>query len=254
MMRLTILGSGTGVPSLGRGSPAYLLETLQSTNLVDIGGGALRQLERTGVSYRNVDAVFVTHAHPDHIGDLIALIHALKATPGFTREAPLSLFGPPGFREFYEQRIASVATPPTHFEIRVREADERFEFSDLRIETTPTVHSDQLHSIAYRFEQDKTIVFSGDADYDGRLIDLASGADILVLDCSFPDQLKWNGHLCASECGLIAAQANVKQLILSHLYPVPEDQDLRLQQARSSFAGEVHQAADFMVLEPSLQA
>ncbi len=249
-MRITILGSGTGVPSIDRNAPAYLLETTDRRCLVDCGSGTLRQLLRAGVSYKSVDALFFTHTHPDHIGDLIGLIHALKATPGFRREQPLHLFGPTGFPAFYQQCIAPVATPPKHFEVRVAEAAVHFDFLGTDVHSAATVHSDQVPSVAYRFEQGgRSAVFSGDCDYDEAVIRLARGADVLVVDCSFPDMLKVAGHLSATECGRVAAGAEVKSMILSHLYPVPADLDTRLDEARSGFGGPVRLAEDLMIID-----
>ena len=57
------------------------------------------------------------------------------------------------------------------------------------------------------------------------------------------------GHLCASECGKVASEAKVKRLLLSHFYPVPKDQDKRLEQCRSAFDGPVQLAQDLMKIE-----
>ena len=248
-MKLTILGSGTGAPSLARSSPAYLLEAHGLQCLVDCGSGTLRQLLRAGTGCHSLDAVFVTHTHPDHIGDLIALIHALKVTPGLHREKPLHLFGPRGFVEFHAQCIAAVATPPKHFRIVVREAASRQAFAGLQVRSGATLHSPGLHSLAYRFEQDgRAVVFSGDCDYDPGIVALAGNADLLVLDCSFPDHLKVKGHLSAGECGRIAREAGVRQLVLSHLYPVDPCADTRLDEARTACTCPVCLAEDLMEL------
>ena len=249
-MKLTILGSGTGVPSIDRSSPAYLLEARDQQYLIDCGSGTLRQLLRAGKRCEFIDAVFITHTHPDHIGDLIPLIHALKITLGFRREKPLYLIGPPGFPGFYEECVASVATAPKNFDIKVQEAQSALEFAGLRVMTIPTVHSDKLNSIAYRFEQDgQTLVLSGDCDYDPGIVALAKDADILVIDCSFPDGLKVQGHLSAGECGRIAQEAGVHTLILSHLYPVDESDDTRLNEAREACDCAVCLAEDLMAME-----
>ena len=79
-MKLIILGSGTCVPSLKRSAPGYYLHAEDWQALVDCGSGTLLQLERAGKSYKDIDAVFITHGHPDHFADLMPLVHALLAT------------------------------------------------------------------------------------------------------------------------------------------------------------------------------
>lgn len=247
MMKLTILGSGTGVPSLERSAPGYLLSVRTHQYLIDCGSGTLRQLIRAGTSYKFVDGVFITHTHPDHIGDLIPLIHALKATPDFRRESPLKLYGPTGFKVYFEQCVTPVATKPTHFDIEVREVPESLTVGELSVTTCPVPHSQQLNSVAYRFElAGRSIVLSGDCDYDPAIVSLAYKADILILDCSFPDKLKIAGHLSAGECGRIAAQARANTLILSHLYPVRPEDDTRLAEAKAFFSADVRLAEDLM--------
>ncbi len=250
MMKLTILGSGTGVPSLARGSPGYLLSLRDRQYLVDCGSGTLRQLIRAGADYKSIDGAFITHTHPDHIGDLAPLIHALKATPDFRRESPLRLFGPPGFETYFKQCVTPTASKPKHFAIEVVEASEPMYVDDLSVTTCPVRHSQHMNSVAYRFElAGRSIVLSGDCENDPAIESLARNADILILDCSFPDALKVNGHLSAGECGRIAARANVKTLILSHLYPVPSEDDTRLAEAQANCRANVRLAEDFMILE-----
>jgi ribonuclease BN (tRNA processing enzyme) len=86
-MKVTILGSGTGIPSTERCSAGYLLHTAKQHYLIDCGTGILRQLEHDGIGFNGLDAIFITHTHSDHIGDLTALVHALKL-PSLQREKP----------------------------------------------------------------------------------------------------------------------------------------------------------------------
>ncbi len=244
-MKLIILGSGTCVPSLKRNAPGYYLEAEGCNVLVDCGSGTLLQLERAGKSYKDIDAVFITHRHPDHFADLMPLIHALIATPGLNRKKELFIIAPDGFKEYYDRAIGSVIGKFLQFPVRHIKAEDKLDFGPFNVFTSKTVHS--ADSIAYRFEhKDRCIVFTGDADYDQGIIALSENADLLVADCSFPDALKVKGHLSSNECGLIAQKARVKKLLLSHLYPAEIPESERVKESKDAFNGVVLLAEDLM--------
>ncbi|MEN8263166.1 MAG: MBL fold metallo-hydrolase [Nitrospirota bacterium] len=248
MLKLIVLGSGTCVPSLTRNAPGYYMEAEDYQLLVDCGSGTLLQLERAGKSYRDIDAVFITHRHPDHFADLMPLIHALLATPKFKREKDLFIFGPTEFITYYDKSIATVLGKPKDFTIQSHTIDDRLEFGPFNVFTEKTLHS--ASSIAYRLEcGGKTVVFTGDAAYDQGLIEISIAADLLVADCSFPDADKVKGHLSAKECGIVAKKAGVKKMLLSHLYPADTPDTERVNESREAFDGEVILAEDLMEID-----
>ncbi len=247
-MKLIVLGSGTCVPSLKRNSPGYYLEAGETRLLVDCGSGTLLQLERAGRSYKDVDAVLITHLHPDHFADLMPLIHALRATPGFLRKKALTITGPKGLRQYYDLAIASILGEPREFSVNVEEMEDRLVLGPFVITSMSTVHSD--NSIAYRFEEGAgAIVYTGDAAYDDGIVELSRAADLLVIDASFPESMKVKGHLSSKECGLVAKKAGVKRLLLSHLYPVDVSDQERLNECREVFEGDVSLAEDLMEID-----
>jgi ribonuclease BN (tRNA processing enzyme) len=247
-MKLIVLGSGTCVPSLKRNAPGYYLEAEGSSVLVDCGSGTLLQLERAGKSYKYIDAVFITHRHPDHFADLMPLIHALLATPEFKRENDLFIIAPEGFRDYYDKAIASVLGKPGDFTIQLIQLQDKLDFGPFHVFSAKTVHA--TDSVAYRFENgEKTIVFTGDADYDQGIIAFSQNADLLIADCSFPDSMKAKGHLSAKECGLVAKKAKVKKLLLSHLYPANTPDSDRVGESGEVFAGDIVLAEDLMVID-----
>ena len=241
-----VLGSGTGIPSLKRNAPGYYLEAAGLSLLIDCGSSTLRQLLRAKKRFEALDGIFITHTHADHIGDLTPLVHALRL-PGLERKKPLRLFGPPGFTQFFEKIVVPVAEPPTHFPFHVTDAEAQWQWNGLTIQTGPTRHSSRFKSVAYRFQKDKkSIVFSGDCDYDQGIIDLAQGADLLILDCSTMDAGKVQGHLSAGLAGLVATKAGVKKLIPTHFYPIPGPKSQRARECSLHFSGPVQLAEDFM--------
>ena len=104
-------------------------------------------------------------------------------------------------------------------------------------------------AIGYRFElNDKIFVYSGDTDFCEGIIALSRNADVLLLECSFPDEMKVKGHLTPSEAGKIASKAEVDRLILTHLYPPCDEVDI-LEVCRREFDGEIKLAEDLMRVE-----
>jgi ribonuclease BN (tRNA processing enzyme) len=118
----------------------------------------------------------------------------------------------------------------------------------MKILSKPMAHMSE--SVGYRIElkNGKSIAVSGDTDYCENLIDLASGVDLLVLECSFPDEKKVEGHLTPTLAGKIASESGCKRLLLTHFYPICDQHDI-LQRCRQVFHGEVILAEDLMRIE-----
>ncbi|MBI5183158.1 MAG: ribonuclease Z, partial [Nitrospinae bacterium] len=75
-MDLIIIGSGTCVPSKRRGSPGLVIKTGRKILLFDSGSGTLGRLIQIGISYRDIDYIFYSHIHPDHVADLVPFLFA----------------------------------------------------------------------------------------------------------------------------------------------------------------------------------
>lgn len=233
-MLLIILGSGTSVISLKRSSPANFLKIGDKQILVDCGAGTLIQLEKAALSYKEIDMIFISHYHIDHISDLYALIWVLK-WPGVNRKKDLYIFGPVGFKKFYETYIKPLvwATPAEGFDVVIKEISGKIDFENFSVQCCKTAHTDA--SLAYKFiEKDQSLVISGDTDYSEDLIEFAKECKVLMLECSFENSMKVKGHLTPRECGEIAKKAGVGKLILTHLYPASPE-IIRLNETKKIF-------------------
>lgn len=246
-MELYILGSGTCVPTVERG-PSGLALTLNShLILFDGGGGSLRQLARLNLDFRQVDYFCLSHFHPDHVSDLVPFLFALNYTNDFTRRQPLHLIGPPGLNKFYQNLCSTFGSwiEPHFYNLFLHEMEEeRLAFPDFEIRTLPMNHS--TVSIGFRINyQGKSMAYSGDTDYCPNIIKLGERANLLILECSFPEYRKVAGHLTPLLAGRIAREAACAKLLLTHFYPVFQGQDI-LAECRREFAGEIILAADEM--------
>jgi ribonuclease BN (tRNA processing enzyme) len=247
MAELIIIGSGTGVPSLRRASPGLLLLSGSSQILIDSGPGALRRLLEAGFTYRDVDLILYTHIHPDHTADLVPILFACKYGD-LPREKEMTIIGGPGFKLFFDKinELYGAWINPETYHLTVKEISSKpILFGEMKILSAPMAHLPG--SVGYRIEWqgEKSIVISGDTDYSENIVNLASEADLLVLECSFPDTKKVEGHLTPSLAGKIARKSGCKKLLLTHLYPVCDQHDI-LKQCQQIYQGQIILAEDLM--------
>ena len=250
MPRLTILGSGTCVPRGRRGPAGYVLEAGSDLVLLDSGSGTLGRLHQAGLDFRNLTHAIYTHTHIDHTADLPTLLFAMNYTPDFERQETLHVLGPPGFREFIDKLAEPWPwTRPRGDWLEVRELDdETVGFANLSIRSLAVDHGG-IPASAYRIEADgKTVVFSGDTGMCENIVEISRGADLLLIEASFPETQDPSWHLTAAEAGRIATAAAARSVILTHLYPACDEADM-VALCRSEFDGPVQVAEDLMVVE-----
>jgi ribonuclease BN (tRNA processing enzyme) len=251
---VTILGSGTCVPSLRRSACAALVRVGSARILVDSGPGTLRRLLETDTRIFDLTHICYTHLHPDHTSELVPLIFATKYPDGDRRKLPLTICAGIGFDRFFKglQQVYGkwIELPPGI--LRLVELDntgpDQIRFEEFSVHTLPVEHNPE--SLAFRIADHSgtAVVFSGDTDYSDNLVTLAQGADILICESAFPDDQKVNGHLTPSLAGRIAAHAGVGKLVLTHFYPECDQADIR-KQCRKSYSGPLVLAEDLMVFD-----
>ncbi len=246
-MEIIILGSGTCVPSLKRGSSGLILRIGERILLFDSGTGTLERMLKRGITYLDLDVVFYTHTHPDHIADLVPLVFACKYGEN-PRRRDLPIIGGRGFKTYFQaiQGVYGRWLQPDLFQIPIREVyDDILEYDLFRVIARPMIHLPE--SVAYRVESNegKSAVLSGDTDYCPDLVELARDADVLVIESALPDEMKAEGHLTPSLAGRIGREANCKKLVLTHLYPVCDSVDI-VEQCKREYRGELLIAEDLM--------
>jgi ribonuclease BN (tRNA processing enzyme) len=247
MVEIIVLGSGTGIPNLRRGSPGLLVLTDSAKLLIDSGSGTLRKMLEVGITYSDIDIILYTHIHPDHVSDLVPIIFASKYAD-LPREKELLCFGGPGFKTYFDKLKALYGhwIEPQSYQLVIKEVSQgALLCRDLRIISKPMAHISE--SVGYRieFKDGKSMTASGDTDYCQNIVDLGFEADLLVLECSFPEGKKVDGHLTPSLAGRIALESRCKRLLLTHLYPVCDQFDI-VNECRQVYKGEILLGEDLM--------
>jgi len=277
--RLILLGTkgGPRVGESGRSNPATLLLINDVPYLVDCGYGTTKQLLLAGVAVNRLRYLFITHHHSDHNLEYGPLFYnAWSAGQSFKIDA----YGPPGLKKMAEDyfsyqkfdidtRIVDEGRPDPRPMLTSHEFDKPgviLENDDVKVSTCKVRHPPIEQAYAYRFDaRDRSIVISGDTAYSPELAQFAKGADVLVHEVMYlpgvdalvrriPDAKRLREHLLAAhtvcaDVGKIAAQAEVKTLVLSHFVP-GDDASITDEQwsadVRKEFKGQIIVGHDLM--------
>jgi len=236
-----VLGSGGPELQDKRASSSYLMwQDDQPRVLVDAGGGSALRFGESGAQMSQLDVILFTHFHVDHSGDFAALI---KSSWFEDRKRALPIYGPTGndfmpsttefvadffggkrgaYRYLSELLVpeeeSSYKLQPHDVEGKVKPA-EIFRNGDLVAYGVRVVHG-AVPALAWRVEMGgKVIVFSGDTNGEGGLVQLAMNADLLIAHNAVPEDatgVERKLHMPPSVIGQIAADAHLKHLVLSH--------------------------------------
>lgn len=253
---ITILGSGTCVPSLKRGPCSVLMEIGPDKLLFDSGPGTMRRLLETGVTIFDISFVFYSHLHPDHTSELVPLLFATKYPDQNLRKTVLRILAGCGFSKFF-RGLEKVYGKWIHLENNLMNIVElnnttrdRMRFNRFMVHSIPVAHNEE--SLAFRIEDNRgrSVVYSGDTDFSENLIELSAHADLLICESSTPDNMKIPGHLTPSLAGEIAARSGVKKLLLTHFYPECDTVDIA-NECRRSYDGKLVLAEDLMKISIS---
>jgi ribonuclease BN (tRNA processing enzyme) len=250
-MKITILGSGTCVPSLKRSSCSVLLQ-IENNNLVfDSGPGTMRRLLRAGLAINDVSHLFYSHIHPDHTGEFVPWLFATKYPETYQRREPFHIVASKGFAGFYENLKSAyghwIELDPgvlTIVEMDNQGPDHK-DYGDFDVDTLPMNHTE--HSLGYRITatDGSSVVYSGDTDACDNLVTLAKNADVFICESALPDAMKVSGHLTPSLAGQLATRAGVKKLVLTHFYPECDRENIE-GQCRKTYGGPLLLAEDLM--------
>lgn len=237
MAQLTILGSGNWTNEGGRHQPAFLLKHEDRQLLIDCGDGTLHALEQNGLKVNEIDTVFITHLHPDHVGGLPAVLVArwlrVKVMHSHSEKKQLRIIGPAALGNLIETilPLQGAADFFQQYELwfsPIRSEQDEFKFDDITARPYRVDHAPQLDCYGWQFQLGKKkVVFSGDmkAEQTNRsnVIQSMTAADLLVIEAGASENHS-PSHLSAAEALGYVQEASARQVILNHLDDVLEAQ------------------------------
>lgn len=282
-LRLVLLGTGNPTPRAHRAGQSIAVLTDDAGAIFDLGPGSAMNLFASSVDPLAIDQLFFTHHHFDHMADFGHFVMArwdqgagagddliVYGPPPLRRIADL-LFGPEGVygpdleartRHPLSQRIHQLRGGPMPRTLPVLDIHELKEGDTVatrswKVTTGPARHvQPYLTSLSYRLQTPAaSVVISGDTRPLSALVDFARDADVLVhMAMDLQDEIdRWPeiATSCTGAAGAarIAAQANVKRLVLVHLDTTADDPDRQtamLTEARAEFSGDITLGQDLL--------
>lgn len=279
-MKVTLLGTGSPLPSATCAGPSSLVQAGGLNLLVDTGRGVIMRLIGAMVPPPLVSAVLLTHLHSDHITDLNDVITTRWiSSPAAT---PLPIYGPVGTKKMVDGLVSMLSQDEGYrlehhddlraaggmkVEVHELNAGESFTIGDVKISVHETDHRPVAPTIGFRFEHDgKVAALAGDTIPCQGLYDMCQSADIYVQTVLREDLVRafaplvptgdrfldiLDYHSTVQQAGQTAAKCNVKTLLLTHFVPAiqPGQEDEWRAMAAEHFSGEIVIGPDLTFVE-----
>ncbi|GAA4840759.1 MBL fold metallo-hydrolase [Luteimicrobium xylanilyticum] len=260
-MRLVVVGCAGSFAGPDGPASSYAVQAEDGsghtwTTVLDLGNGSLGALQRV-VDPFEVDAVALSHLHPDHVADLCGLYVYRKYHPGrgVVRDpglGPLAVWGPPGTEARIAEAYGSHDDEDLRsvFAFRTWAPERQVRVGPFVVEVVPVRHPVEAYAIrvtgpsSERPGEQATLVYSGDTDACAGLVEAARGADLFLCEAAFQEgrDLVDGIHLTGYRAGRAAHAAGARRLVLTHL-PAWNDPQVALAEATAAYAGPVELAA-----------
>jgi ribonuclease BN (tRNA processing enzyme) len=237
-LTLTVLGTSSPFPLPAQPCSGYLLRTAEATVWVDAGSGTMAEIQRY-VPLEEIDGIWISHLHPDHCSDLLAVYQWRNnaATP----MAPLPVYGPPDWLRHIEGFLPSPRPGLLRslFEVHDLDDDRAIIIGDLQVTSRLVTHS--VPTFGLRADHASgSLAYSGDSGPCQALRQLAQDADLLLCESGTrqrpPGQPAY--HCTPEEAGDIATAARAGQLVLTHLASGLSETDA-VDRARTAYTGPI---------------
>jgi ribonuclease Z len=271
-LKVTLLGTGSPQPRMDRFGPSILVEAGEKTLLFDCGRGATQRIEQIKIPFTEIDTLFLTHLHSDHVVGIPDLWLTGWARG---RKVPLRVWGPDGTKD-----MMSHLEEAFQFDIRIRQEDDKlsaqgvtvvakdieqgvvYDSGGIKVTAFAVDHGMVKPALGYRVDfAGHSIVLSGDTRYSENLIHFSQGTDVLVHEVIDPDAFRTNNpfmsserfqaivghHTTAEQAGTVFTQVRPKLAVYSHIVPGDATDLVRL--TRKTYSGPLEVGEDTMSFE-----
>lgn len=215
-MKLYCIGSAGGYPLGDNGTTAYVVTSTdgQYNLLLDAGSGSALAIEHY-LPVNDLDAVWLSHDHPDHSADIGIFQHLFFLKKPASQKGLIPVYMNKN-SSLWPLMMTDASTEPRQYLI-----EEPMEIGPFKASFIKTTHP--VECAAIRLEEKltgKVLVFTADSGWQDSLVEFSKGADVLIADTNFPAEKGRNAiHMTSTEVATLANMALVKQLVVSHIPP-----------------------------------
>lgn len=215
-MKLTVLGCYGPYPKAKGACSGYLLEDENTKILIDCGNGVLSKYFAICSDLNKLDAIFISHLHSDHMGDLLVLRYAIGIGQMMGKiKKSIPIYLPSSPKDDYDRIQFNNA-----FIRNIIKEDSKIKVNNINVSFKKTDHPVECYAMAFE-KGGKRFVYSGDTKYFDGLIDFVRGADLFLCEASVleKDRNENVPHLSAKQAAEIAVEAGIKRVLLTHFLP-----------------------------------
>ncbi len=250
-MKITFLGTAGLVPGMGlkvTGRRGMLSMLIDNDTLLEVGDGALRNINAFGVDLEAIKRIMISHLHSDHF---IGIVHVLFDMMNVhNRSEPLEIIGPAGIQKATRGLMNLCELPVADdqkrgYDLIFKELGESEDFGDVR--TVRGEHPSEAH--AYRIKRDGRVLFyNGESSFTKAVIELARGADLFLSTVVVLEPHSF--HIAPEDLGRAAIEAGVKRVAVVH-WPTEYEQkrDEFKMLIQKHYDGDVYVPDDFTTIE-----
>ncbi len=259
-LRVSLLGTGFVEPAMDRFGPSTLIEAGSQKLLFDCGRGCLQRLTQLGVPLKDVNKLFITHFHSDHLVgiDDLWLTGWLRGRTN----VPLEVWGPPGTRAMIENLVKAFdldiqirrnAGNGEGIRVIVHEIKEGviYEGSGVKVTAFDIAHGNIKPALGFRVDyRGRSVAMSGDTAVSENLIKFSRGVDVLIHEVSAAPRTGVPLHVTPEEAGQVFDKVKPKLAIYSHIILPPNftPGDL-VTRTRQTYKGPLEVGEDLMVID-----
>lgn len=212
-MSLTVLGCTTPYPQPDQPCSGYLVRSGATTVWIDIGSGTLAELQRH-IRIEDVDLIWVSHLHPDHSADLLAAWNYYVNTDGAPRPV---VAGPPRWADHADMFLGRPGAMGEAFNVVDLEDGATLRIGELTLTARLMKHGVPTYGVRIASEAGAVLAYSADSAPCPELVELAANADVLLIEAGADTE--HDGHSTPEEAAKVAADADVRHVVLTHLAP-----------------------------------